>query len=317
MQTKKQAWLAGLLAAGLMCNGQASLLAGARTADDPGGAGVVAAAAEDLDSYRSEMRPLIERYADDRASLMRVYPLRLSSARSERMKRFYTEWREKLDPLNFNAMSPEGRVDYVLFQSHLDHELVQLEIEAKRLAEMEPLIPFRGAIIELEETRRAMRDVKARGAAEVLNQLKAQVTETQKRVEAGLPAAPGRGGNRGAAGASDSSQEKKDEQKLEPLRAKKVVANRALGAVGSLRGTLRSWFSFYNEYDPVFSWWCEAPYKEADEALDAYAKFLAEKVLGLRLQQEGRGGAAGGWSRGTAAAERRPAGGGGAGGRHQ
>jgi hypothetical protein len=274
----KQAVACGLAVVMLGGSNWSWMAAQARRSDSKAAGSGPAAAAEDFDTSRSEMRALIERYIQDRGSLLRVYPLRLSPARAERMKRFHAAWREKLAALNFTGMSSDGRVDYVLFKNHVDYELLQLDIEAKRREEMAPLVPFSAAIIELEETRRAMQPVDARRAADVLNKLKAQIGETQKRVEAGLPATgrSARGEGQGAA----------PEQKVEPIKVKKVVANRGLGAVGSLRGTLRSWFDFYNEYDPIFTWWCEAPYKEADEALHAYSNFLAERVLGLRLQRE-------------------------------
>lgn len=276
MKLRMRSLTAALLAT-VLAGGNLSLLGAQATRGARGGPAT--AAMDELDTSRSEMRALIERYIQDRGSLLRVYPLRLSPARAERMKRFHSEWRDKLAALNFASMSNDGRVDYVLFKNHLDYELLQLDIESKRREEMAPLIPFSAAIIELEETRRAMQPVDSRRAADVLNKLKTQIAETQRRVEAGLPAAPGRG----ARGAESAAQEK-----TEPIQVKKAVANRGLGAVSSLRGTLRSWFTFYNEYDPIFTWWCAVPYREADEALNAYSTFLAERVLGLRLQPEAR-----------------------------
>ena len=37
---------------------------------------------------------------------------------------------------------------------------------------------------------------------------------------------------------------------------------------------LRTWFNFYDLYDPKFSWWVDSEYKKADEALGAHAQFL-------------------------------------------
>ncbi|MBI3721268.1 MAG: DUF885 family protein, partial [Fimbriimonas ginsengisoli] len=50
----------------------------------------------------------------------------------------------------------------------------------------------------------------------------------------------------------------------------------------SLRDTLKNWFRFYNGYDPGFTWWDAAPYKAADESLEAYAVFLREKIVGVK-----------------------------------
>jgi uncharacterized protein (DUF885 family) len=52
---------------------------------------------------------------------------------------------------------------------------------------------------------------------------------------------------------------------------------RAAESVDTLRTGLKSWFNFYNDYDPLFSWWLAQPYKEADKALDDYASLLDKK----------------------------------------
>ncbi|MCV4776881.1 hypothetical protein OFM21_29335, partial [Escherichia coli] len=66
------------------------------------------------------------------------------------------------------------------------------------------------------------------------------------------------------------------------IRPKRTVANRAVGALSSLRFTLKNWNGYYNGYDPLFTWWCEVPYKAVDEALQKYTTFIAEKLVGIR-----------------------------------
>src|SRR5262249_10577027 len=55
-----------------------------------------------------------------------------------------------------------------------------------------------------------------------------------------------------------------------------------VNAINALRGNLRNWYTFYNGYDPVFTWWNEEPYKALDEALSGYATFVSERLVGLR-----------------------------------
>ena len=45
-----------------------------------------------------------------------------------------------------------------------------------------------------------------------------------------------------------------------------------------MRGTLKTWYSFYDGYQPDFSWWLKKPYDEASSALESYAKYLREEV---------------------------------------
>ena len=208
----------------------------------------------------SEMRPIIEYYVADRGSLQRSFFVNNSTGRRERFRKFYSDALERIQKLDFDSMSQEGKVDYILFRSHLEHELRQLGIEEKQLAEIQPLIPFGKTIVQLEETRRRMEPIDSARAAVTLNNLKKQVEDTRRQVEAGLR--PG--------------------DNPDAIKVKKTVGFRGVNAVNSLRANLRNWYTFYNGYDPVFTWWNEEPYKSLDEALNTYASFLSERVVGLR-----------------------------------
>jgi uncharacterized protein (DUF885 family) len=239
----------------------------------------------------SEMRPILEYYVVDRGSLLRSYPVASSPARRERFRKFYSDALERLQKLNFDGMSQEGKVDYILFRTHLEHELRQLDLEAKQIAEVQPLMPFAKTIIDLEETRRRMEPIDSAKTAVTLTNLKKQIDDTRRLVEAGL---------RG----SDP----------EAIKVKKTVAFRAVNALNSLRGNLRNWYTFYNGYDPVFTWWNEEPYKSLDEALNGCSSFISERLVGLRSaagtgQTGQQGGQRGGGGGGTGA----PPGGGGGG----
>jgi hypothetical protein len=223
------------------------------------------AAAED--SSVSEMRAIIEYYVVDRGSLQRSYPVASSPARRERFRKFYGDALERIRQLNFEAMSQAGKVDYVLFRSYLERELRQLDIEEKQLADMKLLIPFASAIVSLEEARRRMEPIDSAKTAATLNELKRQIEATRRAAEAGLR--------------SERSGEPRSET-LEPIKVKKTVAFRAVGALNNLRNNLRNWYGFYNGYDPIFTWWNEQPYRALDETLAGYVSFLSERVVGLR-----------------------------------
>ncbi len=92
--------------------------------------------------------------------------------------------------------------------------------------------------------------------AATLNDLNKQIEATRRAVESGL---------RG-----------------EQAKIKRTVANRAATTVNSLRNTLRTWFGYYNGYDPLFTWWVDEPYKAVDQSLGAYSAVLSERVAGLR-----------------------------------
>ena len=122
----------------------------------------------------SEMRAAIERYSVDRGSLTRSYPVGMSPTRRDRFKKFYGEWLASLQTQDFDSMSQDGKVDYILFKNHLEYELRQLDIQAKQLAEIQPLIPFAKTIIDLEEARRRMEKIDSAKVAAALNDMRKQ-----------------------------------------------------------------------------------------------------------------------------------------------
>jgi uncharacterized protein (DUF885 family) len=209
--------------------------------------------AQDVDTSRSEMRASIERYSSDRAIQNRSAPIDFSTAHTARMKQFYADWLASLDRVNFEAMSQDGRIDYLLFRNQLEYELRQLDTRAKNFAETAAFLPFAQTIIDLEESRRRMESMDSARAAATLSRLEKQIDQARKAVEA------------------DGAR-----------NVKKTVANRAAATADNLRNSLRTWFNFYNGYDPLFTWWADTPYKAADKALQSYVTFLREKIVGLK-----------------------------------
>ncbi len=228
--------------------------------------------ADGLKLLSSEMRATIERYTVDRGSLARSFPVEISPARQARLKQFYAEWLAALARLDFDSMSQEGKADYLLLKNHLDHELRQLDIQAKTLAEAAPLLPFAQTIIDLEEARRQMELVDPPKVAALLSNLSRQIEATRRSVEAGLR----------VDGRPESKAEGNSDATVEPIKLKKTIANRALATISDLRSTLRGWFGFYNGYDPIFTWWVDEPYKSVDQRLQNYSAFLSERVVGVR-----------------------------------
>jgi hypothetical protein len=62
---------------------------------------------------------------------------------------------------------------------------------------------------------------------------------------------------------------------------KKTIANRAAARLDDLQESLKTWFDFYNGYDPIFTWWTENPYRKVDQDLKDYSKYLRENLAGV------------------------------------
>ena len=208
-------------------------------------------AIEPYNEPQSRLRGTIEAFNEDYGAFNRFYTAYTSSNRFARMRGIYGEYLSDLERLNFDLLSQDEKVDYTLFKNYLDHELKELARNEAQLTEMGGLMPFAKTISELEDARRRLETIDSEKTAALLDDLAKSIAATPKAIEAGQ-------------------------------KPKRTVATRASRTVIQLRNTLRNWYNFHAGYDPQFTWWNEQPYKKADEALDAYNKYILDKLVGIR-----------------------------------
>ena len=158
------------------------------------------------------------------------------------------------NPVEFDALDQTSKVDYVLLRTRVGREAKDLENESASLRETSPLFPFAGEITALAEARRKLDPVDPKQAADRLFRLETSVKAAQKATE---------------------------ERQKGAEKVVKKTAMRAAREAGELHSTLSEWFEFYNGYDPLFTWWTAAPYKAAEQALQAYSKYIRESVAGI------------------------------------
>ncbi len=236
----------------------------------------------DLDTSNSEIRPFIERITADRGNILRYYSVPNAPERRNRLRTFYSAAKTTLGTYDFDKLGQDGKIDYILVRNEINHELLRIDREEKELAENAVWLPFSAAIASLEESRRKMEAVAPRKSAEALTDLNKRIAEARQAADARL-----RSDNSPAA-----------------VRSRRIVGNRAATEANSLRNTLRYWFTFYDGYDPMFSWWAAEAYRTADTSLANYATFLRERVAGLSTNGEAAapavaaGGGRGGGGRG-------------------
>lgn len=199
----------------------------------------------------SELRPSIERFWADEGNLERVYVVRHSPTRRTRMTAFYSATLTDLKKRDFAGMGADGQADYVLLRNYCERHINDLGNETKDEAKYATLIPFAKEITDLEEARRRMEPIDSEKSAIALNALSKEIKELVPKVG-------------------------------DKLKGTKFEGNQAAQAVRGLRETLKTWFNFYNGYDPLFTWWCDSPYKAADKELEAYYGAVKEKIIGVK-----------------------------------
>ncbi len=218
-----------------------------------------------------QMPQVIEQYTADRMSLNRIYPLILAPARTARFEKFDNDKLALLAAMNFDKLSEEDQVDYLLLKNRLTADLHYYEVQKKQLEEMQPLLPFARTIEDLLDRKREMKRPDAEKDAAALTAMVKQIEAMRKQLDP--KTAGSSAGDKPGAGEKPAAG---DKPKVNP-----AVANRAAAATLQLSAALKDWFGQYSGYDPIFTWWVDQPYKDADKALTGYNAFLKEKVIGI------------------------------------
>ena len=232
-----------------------------------------------------EMPDLIRHYTSDHLTLWRAYDMPWSETRLERFDKLYADWQERLPRVGFDALGQDGRVDYLLLRNELAAEQNKQALQRERLQEMDELLSFRGTIHELEAARWKMAPLDPQAAAAKVSDLATRVKKLKERVEKGKKKDDKKSDktNETASASAAAKKEKSDEP---PLKVSPAGARRAASAINEVRNTFKGWYSFYDGYQPDFSWWLKKPYDEASTALESYGKYLREEVAELKGKDE-------------------------------
>lgn len=241
-------WGRCLLAAGLV----ATVTGPAAGQDSAHVASYVPPLATLLHRPTSELRDLVDRVATDSRDLGRRYDIDYSPARFTVFRSFDAAWLTRLGEVDFDKLSQDGKVDYLLLKNRLTHDLALLGRDESRFREMNALLPFALPIMDLQERRRRMESLNPEAVARIVAEVANQAAAATRAIDSG--------------GSKPS----------------RIVAFRAAAEALDLRQTLKGWYDFYAGYDPLFTWWTKAPYDKASDAIQKYAKALREKIVGVK-----------------------------------
>lgn len=238
-----------------------------------------------------DLQTLIERVGEDTASLARWHSIRWSDARWNDMEALANKQMAKLQSVNFDSLSQQGKIDYLLLRNKLREQLAQAGRHRARIAEMKDLLPFRDSVIALELGRWKMEQPDARASAATLAGFAGDIKKVRERIENGRhqekkdnqPADANATTNLPtSAGADAPATQAASSAPDAPIVLTAVQAQRAAEAVSDFRRALANWYEYHAPYTPEFPWWCKKPFEEARAALDEYARYLRQDVAGLK-----------------------------------
>ena len=217
-------------------------------------------ASSGLYAQTSEMAGILLQYDADKESILRFYGTGGSDEnwwrrqgddydspeRRQRRLQLIESYQLQLNQLPFENWNVNGKVDYLLFKRNLDNERYQLQQDEKLYAKIAQYFPFSDSIYAMQKTRSRGKSVDGATVARQLNNINKQLSSVIESLK-----------------------------KADSLDSR--LAAFASDAAKGLQGTLKSYYNFYNGYDPLFTWWVPKTYTATDSLLSLYATALKKK----------------------------------------
>lgn len=197
----------------------------------------------------NDMPNIIQNYYADITALNRVYIVKGSPEKRDRYKNLAEDYISKLNSLQFNSLPQECKADYVLFKRDLNDKIYKADEEAKSYKKVEKWFPFADSIYALEKIRRRGGDVNSQQVAANFSNIISQLNQLQQKLLT---------------------------EKLITIKDERSAEN----IIQGLQIALNNIYTFYNTYDPLFTWWVPVTYEELKSTLKTYSttfKTIAEK----------------------------------------
>ncbi|HEY9194622.1 MAG TPA: DUF885 family protein, partial [Mucilaginibacter sp.] len=169
-----------------------------------------------------------------------------SPEQRKRLAEVDNDYLKQLDGFNFSSLSIYGKVDYILLKKRINYDLNDLKKEEEKYSQVTRYLSFADGIYALEQKRR-------RGDFVDGEKVAGELTSILKQLK------------------TDSAAYAKNQSIDMPL------ARITRGALLGLKGRLKDFYEFYNNYDPAFSWWVPEPYKALNNALTRYSELAISK----------------------------------------
>lgn len=211
--------------------------------------------AQNLYLQTSEVHDLMVNYQADHGSVHRFYYMESSPDRIQRLSELNRDYLGRIEQLDFASFNTGARVDYLLFRGQLQEELRELEKQQAELAAVQQWLPFSTYLYELEQKRR-------RGASLDWQTVASRLNETAKDI------------NKISATLKEAAPF--DQQ----------LTRRTVSAIKGIRKGIENIHSFYNEYDPLYTWWVPMPLMKVDSLLKDYSKLVGSKAKVITTQKD-------------------------------
>ncbi|WP_194776040.1 DUF885 family protein [Pararhodonellum marinum] len=209
--------------------------------------------------FASELYESIMQYQADLGALNRKYNNPLSIEYFERMEKLHRDWLGFLQNMEYETLSEDAKIDYVLFQNHLNKQLYFRNQEQQDYRSVQQVTDFALPLKTFyQERRRAVRPDSPKLAAAFDNCQQALTKAWE-------------------------------DQKMKVPFESWQKADLAAQAITQIRMQTEEAFGFYDGYDPAFTWWMKKPWEKLRQSLMDYETFLKDHYDNTLVKDDGSG----------------------------
>jgi hypothetical protein len=212
-----------------------------------------------LSIFATDFNEVVSSYQADKGALQRKYPNPLSEVYFDRFTKFYAEARQDLNKLNFEALTKNQKVDYVLLRNQIDKSIYFHGLELKAFNEVKNVVVKAQPIYSFNENRKT-------GVKPTSDKLAADFNTVEKEIRAEIVAL-------------------KTKKTFESWQKAELAAD----IVKELIKATEESFKFYNEYNPEFYWWMQTPHKKLMKTFEEYEGFLRKHFSNTLVKDDGSG----------------------------
>jgi len=201
----------------------------------------------------------ISRFQADRSALERKYTLKETEEYYQRITLHFNGWLSYLDSLDYDALTYDGKLDYILFRNHLEKALFFHRLKEEDFQMVRFVTDFAGELYQFVRDRRRGKTVNGQAEARLFNKSANAFCEATAKL-------------------SDR-----------PLFNSWLQADKAADVVKDLRENLAEAWRFYFGYHPEFTWWTESAFRELEESMKQYEERLRGHFSNVLEKDDGSG----------------------------
>ena len=183
---------------------------------------------------------VIENYYTGIEDLNKVYIFKDSPEYFYRFENYYREALQDLSALSFTNLSINSQVDFILLKRNIVKAQKDLSEARNVYNQIQQYIPFDTSIISMQASSRRGAYPDAMMVASQFHSIKNQIDTLQNWYK-----------------------------KQPPLTSS--LNSKLSDVIENLRRGVQPVYSFYNAYDPLYTWWVQRPFNQLDSALLQYS----------------------------------------------